>query len=586
MEPFDYFASRDPVIKKKYDALRDFFYNHESADTVAEKYGYTLSTFYSLTKGFRRFLNENLQEDYFFRSRSQGRKHKEPEAGIDQLVIDMRKKNYSTEDILQSLQATGNVVSYQYVYQLLRSEGFAKLPRRGKQEKASLETPKLKAPISEHISFKIESFITSSAGLLCFMPYINKYGISTLIEHSGYPGTKQISTLSSIMSFLALKLNNIRRYSCDDLWCMDRGCGLFAGLNVLPKNAWFSSYSHRVTREVNLALLKGLHQIWSDNGLLTDTSNLDFTTIPYWGDDSHLENNWSGKRNKALSSMLAVLAQDPDSGIIDYGDADIMHKNESEVVLEYLDFYRQTVSGGQELKYLVFDSKFTNYQNLSKLDDESIKFITIRRRGKKITEEINNIPGVKWGKIRVESSGLKKRTLRVHDDTITLPGYKDSRGKAKPIRQVAITGHGKIKPALIITNDFDIKTEVVVRKYARRWLVEKGISEQVDFFHLNRVSSSMVIKVDFDLTMTILAHNIYRLFALDLERYAHLSDEKIYEKFVAIQGKISINETEIVVDMKKRRDLPLILETMDNYKEIEYDIFGRRTMKFTGATSS
>jgi len=38
--------------------------------------------------------------------------------------------------------------------------------------------------------------------------------------------------------------------------------------------------------------------------------------------------------------------------------------------------------------------------------------------------------------------------------------------------------------------------------------------------------------------------------------------------------------------MKKRRDLPLILETMDNYKEIEYDIFGRRTMKFTGATSS
>ncbi len=28
------------------------------------------------------------------------------------------------------------------------------------------------------------------------------------------------------------------------------------------------------------------------------------------GDDSQLENNWSGKRNKALSSMLAVLAQD------------------------------------------------------------------------------------------------------------------------------------------------------------------------------------------------------------------------------------------------------------------------------------
>ena len=586
MEPFKYFASRDPVIKKKYDALRDFYYHMENADRVAEKYGYTLSTFYSLTKDFRRFLNQNPQKDYFFISKHQGRKHKEPGAGVDQLIIDMRKKNYSAEDILQSLQATGKSISYQYVYQLLRSEGFAKLPRRDKQEKASLETPKLKAPVSEPISLQKESFITSSAGLLCFLPYIHEYGISKLIEDSGYPATKQISTQSSIMSFLALKLNNIRRYSCDDLWCMDRGCGLFAGLNVLPKNAWFSSYSHRVTRETNLAFLKGLHQIWIDNGLLSDTSNLDFTTIPYWGDDSHLENNWSGKRNKALSSMLAVLAQDPDSGIIDYGDADIRHKNESAVVLEYLDFYRQTASGNQDLKYLVFDSKFTNYENLSRLDEKHIKFITIRRRGKRITEEIHNIPGAKWKKIRVESSGLKKRTIKVYDDAITLPGYKDKQGKGKPIRQVAITGHGKIKPALIITNDFDLNSEALVRKYARWWLVEKSISEQVDFFHLNRVSSSMVIKVDFDLTMTILAHNIYRLFALDLEKYAHLSDEKIYEKFVAIQGKVSVDVKGITVDMKKRRDLPLIIETMKNYENLRYDRFNGRSMKFTGATSS
>ena len=151
---------------------------------------------------------------------------------------------------------------------------------------------------------------------------------------------------------------------------------------------------------------------------------------------------------------------------------------------------------------------------------------------------------------------------------------------------MAITGHGKLKPALIITNDFDINKEALVRKYTRRWLVEKGISEQVEFFHLNRVSSSMVIKVDFDLAMTIFAHNIYRLFALDFDRYAHQSDEKIYEKFVAIQGKVSINGKEIIVDMKKRRDLPLILETMNNYKDLRYDIFENRTMKFTGATST
>jgi hypothetical protein len=62
------------------------------------------------------------------------------------------------------------------------------------------------------------------------------------------------------------------------------------------------------------------------NGLLSDTVNLDFTTIPYWGEDDHLENNRSGKRGRVLSSMFAVLAQDSDSRIIDYGGCNVLHK--------------------------------------------------------------------------------------------------------------------------------------------------------------------------------------------------------------------------------------------------------------------
>jgi hypothetical protein len=387
------------------------------------------------------------------------------------------------------------------------------------------------------------------------------------------------------MSFLAIKLVGTRRYSVDDLWCMDRGSGLFAGLNVLPKTAWFSSYSHRVTRDMNISFLKSLHLLWMKHDLLSDTSNLDFTTIPYWGDDAHLENNWSGKRNKALSSMLAVLAQDPDSGIIDYGDTDVMHKNESNVVLEYLDFYRQDGKVGN-LKYLVFDSRFTNYENLAKLNREGVKFLTIRRRGKNIVESIRALDKSKWKTIRVESSAMKKRTLKVYDDKIMLRGYCDETGVSMKIRQVAITGNGKVKPALIITNDFEISTETVVRKYARRWLVEKGISEQIDFFHLNRLSSSMVIKVDFDLTMTILAHNLYRLFAMELERYSAMSDEKIYEKFIANNGTVKIKGNRIAIEMKKKRELPLLLETMKRYKESKYTWLNNNTLDFIGAATS
>jgi len=305
---------------------------------------------------------------------------------------------------------------------------------------------------------------------------------------------------------------------------MDRGLGLLAGLNVLPKAAWFSSYSHRVTRDMNIKFLRSLHQQWAKNGLLSDTANLDFTTIPYWGDDSHLENNWSGKRHHALSSILAAISQDPDSGIITYGDSDARQATESDVMIEFLDFYKS--SGNNNLKYLVFDSKFTTYQNLRRLDDNNVKFVTIRRRGTKIVTELNALPKEEWKKVRVMAGDGKKRQLKVYDQKVFLRDY------GKEVRQIAITGHGRIKPALIITNDFDLSQAELIRKYAKRWIVEKSISEQTHFFHLNNVSSSMVIKVDFDLTMTILAYNLYRLLALELPRYSHQTAEKLYEKFI------------------------------------------------------
>ncbi|TAN12210.1 MAG: hypothetical protein EPN37_15845 [Chitinophagaceae bacterium] len=283
--------------------------------------------------------------------------------------------------------------------------------------------------------------------------------------------------------------------------------------------------------------------------------------------------------------MLAVLAQDPDNGIIDYGSCDVQHKNQSAVVLEYLDFYRQAPGSKQDIKYLVFDSKFTNYENLSRLDDENIKFITIRRRGKNILEQIGQ--NTHYKTVRVEASGLKKRTLKVRDERITLRGYADVKtGLLKPIRQITITGHGKIKPALIITNDFEISVEKVVRRYCRRWLIEKDISEQIEFFHLNRVSSSMVIKVDFDLTMTIASHNLYRLFALELERYSAFSDERIYEKFIANNGTIEISDNHIQIELKKKRDLPQILEMMKEHQDINYKWLGNRKMVFFPSSTS
>lgn len=581
MTPEEYFNNLNSPTKKQYDALREYFHYSAKSETVAEKYGYTLSSFYWLIKDFKRQLNATPDTDFFFQERRLGRKKTEQPEVLRNFVVTLRKQNYSADDIVIIGHAKKYNLNFHTVYQILKDEGFAPLYRRQYQEKMQLTISNIEAPRAEKLSWEEpEEFQSSALGILHFLPYIKKYGIDNLIQNSSYPQTRSISRMSSILCFLALKLSNINRYSNDDLWCMDRGAGLFGGLNVLPKTAWYSSYSSGITRQMNLSFLKSMHRIWLKNKLLSDTCNMDFTTIPYWGEEDPLENNWSGKRNKALLSMLAVLAQDPDSGLIDYGDTTILHKNQDAVVLEFLDFYRDGKKKNCNLKYLVFDSKFTNYENLARLDDNHVKFITIRRRGKNIIDEIKLIAQEEWKNIRVECAGNKTRILKVNDSTVFLNGYE------KNIRQIIITGHGKEKPALVITNDFLLPVEQVVRKYSKRWLIEKANSEQIEFFHLNRVSSGMVIKVDFDLTMSILAHNLYRLIALDLEQYSRYASPKIYRKFIVNSGKVNITQDTIEVRLKKKRNLPLLLETSEKYQKYKYDWLDGRKVIFIPASTT
>ena len=125
-----------------------------------------------------------------------------------------------------------------------------------------------------------------------------------------------------------------------------------------------------------------------------------------------------------------------------------------------------------------------------------------------------------------------------------------------------------------------------MRKYALRWLVEKEISEQIYFFHLNRNSSGIVVKVDFDLTMTILAHNLYRILASKLDRYGHCEAKTIYEKFVNNAGDGVMTEKTITVRLKRRRSLPLLNEAMAEFGEMSYPWLNGRSLMFEASSST
>ena len=100
------------------------------------------------------------------------------------------------------------------------------------------------------------------------------------------------------------------------------------------------------------------------------------------------------------------------------------------------------------------------------------------------------------------------------------------------------------------------------------------------------MTREIVIKVDFDLTISILAHNLYRLFALQLERYSHLSIQSLYEKFVLNGADVIIQEERITVQLKKKRNLPLILEVMQKYSRQTYPWLNGKNVIFEGTTYS
>jgi hypothetical protein len=141
-----------------------------------------------------------------------------------------------------------------------------------------------------------------------------------------------------------------------------------------------------------------------------------------------------------------------------------------------------------------------------------------------------------------------------------------------------------MKPAIIIVNDFKKPLEEIVRMYAGRWMVEKEISEQIYFFHLNRNSSGIVIKAYFDLTMTILAHNIYRLLAIRFDGYTHCEAKTIFNKFIYNAGDIDITDEYVIVKLKRKRTLPITLEVMKRDADLHYPWLRGKKLLIEAAT--
>jgi len=57
------------------------------------------------------------------------------------------------------------------------------------------------------------------------------------------------------------------------------------------------------------------------------------------------------------------------------------------------------------------------------------------------------------------------------------------------LRQLAITDLGHEEPTLLLTNQRNASIVQLITRYAQRMLIENGIADAINFFHIDSLSS-------------------------------------------------------------------------------------------------
>ena len=565
-----YFLQPKNSTHRQYEALRAFFVEHLPSAEAAAKFGYSPGSFRVLCSQFR-----NNPDRVFFIEPSRGPQVAPKKDATREQVIALRKQNLSIYDISQALEANGQKLNPVSISKILKEEGFHKLPMRRDDERPTQARPTA-ADVADvrNLDLSPRKFHTRFGGLYLFLPYLVDLPLEQMLQQAHFPGTKMVPAAHAVRSLLALKMFGNARRSHVMSHVFDEGLALFAGLNVIPKRSFLTEYSCRVSPEAHPIFMK----LWFDAvgkiGLQRGRSfDLDFHTIPFHGEDALIEKHYVSKRSRRQKGILAFLAQDGDSRVFCYANADLRKSEQNDEVLRFVDFWEQRT--GHYPEELIFDSKLTTYANLNHLNLLGIKFMTLRRRSKKLMEEIRQTPPSAWRRIQLEGVARAYRTPKILDRKITLKDYKG------PLRQLTITDLGHESPTILITNQLTRSPAKLIRRYAQRMLIENGIADGIDFFHMDALSSAVAMKINCDLQLTLMASSLYKLLGAKIgDGYETAKTRHIFRDFIEASANIALTKDAIQVNFQKRAHNPLLLAAGFGKAEPAVPWLGGKRLRF------
>ena len=467
-------------------------------------------------------------------------------------MIALRKQNHSVYEIATALKARALPLSPTAVREVLRAEGFAPLPRRLDEERPAQQGPTVE-PVADARAFGLTPgtrFTTRVGGLFLFLPDLLRLAVDTLAVAAKLPGSQMIPAAHALRAALALKLWSIERKSHVMALVADPGLALFCGLNAMPKKSYLSEYSSRLDHARTTRLLAAWHRAVARDALFPGTSfNLDFHSVPYYGEDPQIERHYVSMRSRAQPSVLAFLAQDATGRAFCYSNADLRKGEEAEEIFRFIAFWKQ--HHGEHPRHLVFDSRLTTYAHLARLDGLGITFITLRRRSASLLAEIADLEPSAWRRVTLDVPARKYKTPRVFEQPVALEGAT--------FRQLFILDLGHEEPTILLSNDRHSTPAKLIARYAQRMLIENALSDAVRFFHMDALSSAVGLKVDFDMALLVIASGLYRLLAQRMRGYAEAQARHIFRDLIDTPADVSITERDVHVRFHRRAHLPIII---------------------------
>jgi hypothetical protein len=548
-----FFLEPQNTSQRQYEALRAYFVENRPSHEAAQAFGYTPGAFRVLCHQFR---HDPHYRERFFPEVRPGPQSAPRRDRVRERVVALRKKNLSVYDIQRELRAQGQDLSINSLSILLREEGFARLPRRKEDERPAVTKPEA-APVADvrERNLSPRSFRTRVAGLFLFVPILKDLDLEAVAREAGLPGSKMIPAEQALRSLLALKLIGEERKSHVMNLVMDQGLALFAGLNAIPKRSYLAAYSSRIGHKANLRFMETWFEHVQRIGLRRGASlDVDFHTVAANSDKEPLDKHYVSRRSRSQKGILVFLARDAEERVLCYSNAAIPKSERADEILRFVEFWKQQT--GHVPEELVFDSQLTTYKNLTQLTEQGIRFLTLRRRSRKMLAGIYARPASAWRRVTLKALTRTYRHPRVLDERITLQDYGE-----QELRQISVIDLGHEEPTLILTNDFRSKPAGLITRYARRMLIENGIAEAIQFFHIDALSSMVGLKVDFDLQITLMGSSIYRLLAQRLaEEYRRATAKKIFNSLLDVGGLVEIDPKQITVTLDKRAHNPYLAD--------------------------